>query len=154
MTIDTLSKPFFDDVGVDSKTPVAEAVANLRDAGDRMLRPFVLAVTAPPRSRYEAHERRTVHHRRPREGGILVYETFMRGNEQLRRPSNPAFLLELHELLRAFGDLWVVAFEQGRIHRRSSSRRPAPHPVESVGKNEEGSSERACPRSGEPQLPR
>jgi SAM-dependent methyltransferase len=49
------------------------------------------------------------------EGGVLVYETFMQGNEQLRRPSNPAFLLEPHELLRAFADLWLVAFEQGRI---------------------------------------
>jgi SAM-dependent methyltransferase len=33
-------------------------------------------------------------------GGILVYETFQRGNERYGRPSNPDFLLEPGELLR------------------------------------------------------
>lgn len=33
-------------------------------------------------------------------GGLLIYETFQRGNEQFGRPSNPAFLLEPGELLR------------------------------------------------------
>jgi glucoamylase len=41
VSIDTLSKPFFDDVGVGSSTPIAEAVTKLRDAGDRMLRDVV-----------------------------------------------------------------------------------------------------------------
>jgi SAM-dependent methyltransferase len=47
--------------------------------------------------------------------GVLLYETFMRGNERLGKPSSPAFLLEPGELLAAFGALTVVAFEQGRV---------------------------------------
>jgi SAM-dependent methyltransferase len=47
-------------------------------------------------------------------GGVLLYETFMRGNERYGRPANPAFLLEPGELWRAFGGLHVIAFEQGR----------------------------------------
>jgi SAM-dependent methyltransferase len=46
--------------------------------------------------------------------GVLLYETFARGNEAYGRPANPDFLLEPAELLRAFGErLTVVAFEQG-----------------------------------------
>jgi SAM-dependent methyltransferase len=47
-------------------------------------------------------------------GGVLIYETFMHGNERYGKPSNPAFLLRPGELWRAFGGLHVVAFEQGR----------------------------------------
>jgi SAM-dependent methyltransferase len=47
------------------------------------------------------------------EGGTLIYETFMLGNERYGRPSNPNFLLRPGELLEAFGALTVVAFEQG-----------------------------------------
>ena len=47
------------------------------------------------------------------EGGVLIYETFMAGNERYGRPSNPNFLLKPGELLQAFGALSVVAFEQG-----------------------------------------
>ena len=51
-------------------------------------------------------------------GGVLIYETFVLGNERYGRPSNPRFLLERDELLRAFGhDLVVVAYEQGRTNR-------------------------------------
>src|SRR5690606_33554153 len=32
-------------------------------------------------------------------GGVLIYETFARGNERYGRPSNPAFLLVAGELL-------------------------------------------------------
>jgi hypothetical protein len=32
--------------------------------------------------------------------GVLLYETFARGNEAYGRPSNPDFLLEKDELLR------------------------------------------------------
>ena len=46
--------------------------------------------------------------------GVLIYETFMSGNERYGKPSNPAFLLRAGELLDAFGALHVVAFEQGR----------------------------------------
>ncbi len=51
------------------------------------------------------------------EGGVLIYETFMAGNERYGRPSNPQFLLRPGELLEAFGALSVVAFEQGTIER-------------------------------------
>jgi SAM-dependent methyltransferase len=51
-----------------------------------------------------------------RPGGLLVYETFMLGNERFGRPSNPEFLLRPGELLGAVqGQLEVVAFEQGEV---------------------------------------
>ncbi|MCX7891435.1 MAG: class I SAM-dependent methyltransferase [Burkholderiales bacterium] len=51
-------------------------------------------------------------------GGRLVYETFMRGNERFRRPSNPAFLLQPGELLEVVhGRMAVLAFEQGEVVR-------------------------------------
>jgi SAM-dependent methyltransferase len=49
------------------------------------------------------------------EGGVLIYETFMAGNERFGKPSNPAFLLRPGELLDAFGDLAVRGFEEGRV---------------------------------------
>ena len=51
------------------------------------------------------------------ESGVLIYETFMAGNERFGRPSNPAFLLRPGELLEAFGALSVVAFEQGVVEK-------------------------------------
>lgn len=49
--------------------------------------------------------------------GVLIYETFMVGNERFGRPSNPDFLLEPNELLNVFaGRLRIVAFEQGEVH--------------------------------------
>jgi hypothetical protein len=51
------------------------------------------------------------------EGGVLIYETFMTGNERYGRPSNPAYLLQPGELLHAFKALTVVAFEQGGVAR-------------------------------------
>jgi SAM-dependent methyltransferase len=54
--------------------------------------------------------------------GILLYETFARGNEVYGRPANPDFLLAPGELLTTIGDrLRVVAFEQGVV----TSARPA-----------------------------
>lgn len=48
--------------------------------------------------------------------GLLLYETFMTGNERFGRPTNPDFLLRPGELLAAFLDrLQVVAFEQGIV---------------------------------------
>ena len=46
-------------------------------------------------------------------GGVLIYETFADGQEHFGRPSRPEFLLARGELLRAFADLQVVAFEEG-----------------------------------------
>lgn len=55
-------------------------------------------------------------------GGLLVYETFARGNERFGKPSNPAFLLEPGELLEAVrGRLRVLAYED----RVVSEPRPA-----------------------------
>lgn len=46
-------------------------------------------------------------------GGILIYETFMLGNEAYGRPSHPDFLLRSNELLTVAADLDVLGFEQG-----------------------------------------
>ena len=46
-------------------------------------------------------------------GGVLIYETFMAGNERFGKPSNPAFLLAPGELWAAFAGLHIIAFEQG-----------------------------------------
>ena len=51
------------------------------------------------------------------EGGVLIYETFMAGNERYGRPSNPAFLLRPAELLQAFPELAPLGFEQGLAER-------------------------------------
>lgn len=70
------------------------------------------------------------------DGGILIYETFMVGNEKFGKPSNPAFLLRPGELLEAFSGLTVAAFEQGVVERpkpaavqRLCARRGAIHGV-------------------------
>jgi SAM-dependent methyltransferase len=49
------------------------------------------------------------------ENGILIYETFMLGNERFGKPSNPEFLLRPRELLDAFKGLTVRAFEEGEV---------------------------------------
>lgn len=48
--------------------------------------------------------------------GVLIYETFARGNERFGKPSNPAFLLQPGELLEGVrGRLRVVAYEELEI---------------------------------------
>ncbi|QDO97829.1 class I SAM-dependent methyltransferase [Ferrovibrio terrae] len=63
--------------------------------------------------------------------GVLIYETFMRGNERFGKPSNPDFLLAPHELLdwcREAG-FEIRAFEQGEeanaVRQRICAVRPA-----------------------------
>ena len=51
------------------------------------------------------------------DGGVLIYETFMIGNERYGKPSNPQFLLRPGELLQAFAALTVAGFEQGIVER-------------------------------------
>lgn len=55
--------------------------------------------------------------------GVLIYETFMVGNERYGRPANPQFLLRSGESLawvQARG--WrVVAFEEGQVDRPRAS---------------------------------
>ena len=51
-------------------------------------------------------------------GGVLIYETFLAGNERYGKPSNPEFLLKRDELLDAFGsDMSVAGYEQGLVFR-------------------------------------
>jgi SAM-dependent methyltransferase len=52
------------------------------------------------------------------EGGLLLYETFARGNEAYGRPTNPDFLLRLGELIEVVrGRLQIVAYEHGYVDR-------------------------------------
>ncbi|MDK9697597.1 MAG: class I SAM-dependent methyltransferase [Siculibacillus sp.] len=56
-------------------------------------------------------------HRLVAADGILLHETFARGQERFGKPSNPAFMLAANELLapEILGDLVVVAYEQGEL---------------------------------------
>ena len=48
-------------------------------------------------------------------GGVLLFDTFGKGNETVGRPRNPDFLLHPGELLDAFGaKLRIVAYEHGQ----------------------------------------
>ena len=72
-----------------------------------------------------------------RPGGMLIYETFMLGNERFGKPSNPDFLLRPYELLdwaRTWGQ--VLAFEQGEIAQ------PAPAMIQRVCATRAGSPSR------------
>jgi SAM-dependent methyltransferase len=56
------------------------------------------------------------------EDGVLLYDTFARGNEAYGKPTNPDFLLEPGELIEAVrGRLQIVAYEHGHLER--------PHPA-------------------------
>jgi SAM-dependent methyltransferase len=47
--------------------------------------------------------------------GLLLYETFARGNQRFGKPSNPEFLLAAGELLAHVDGLHVLAFEDGMV---------------------------------------
>ncbi len=52
------------------------------------------------------------------DGGVLIYETFARGNEKYRRPRNPDHLLMNDELIELVKDRFrIVCFEQGFIEK-------------------------------------
>jgi SAM-dependent methyltransferase len=53
--------------------------------------------------------------------GVLIYETFALGQESFGRPQKRDFLLTPGELLRAFSQFQVVAYEHG-IDRRGQAR--------------------------------
>jgi SAM-dependent methyltransferase len=60
-------------------------------------------------------------------GGVLLYETFARGNEQFGHPRNPDFLLEPGELLEAVrGELRVAAYEDLIVEE------PAPKAIQRI----------------------
>ncbi|MFM8766922.1 MAG: class I SAM-dependent methyltransferase [Rubrivivax sp.] len=48
-------------------------------------------------------------------GGLLIYETFGRGNARFGRPSRPEFLLQPGELLQATQGLRVLGYEDGYL---------------------------------------
>ena len=48
-------------------------------------------------------------------GGLLLYETFARGNERFGRPARPEFLLQPGELLSLCHGLQIVAYEHGLL---------------------------------------
>ena len=49
-------------------------------------------------------------------GGVLIYQTFMEGNEAYGRPNNPNFLLKKNELKNVFKkQLNIVAFTEGYV---------------------------------------
>jgi len=48
-----------------------------------------------------------------RDGGMVVFETFLREQAELGHPRNPDFLLERGELARAFSDFELLAYEEG-----------------------------------------
>jgi len=50
--------------------------------------------------------------------GVMIYETFMVGNERFSRPSNPEYLLRAGELLDLMHKRFtVIAFEQGEVEQ-------------------------------------
>jgi SAM-dependent methyltransferase len=53
------------------------------------------------------------------EGGVLLCETFARGNEAFGRPRNPDHLLQRGELLHLAAGLTVVAYEDGIVEGRA-----------------------------------
>jgi hypothetical protein len=65
---------------------------------------------------------------------VLLHETFAQGNETVGKPSRPDFLLAPGELLRAYGELRTVAFEDGfiatppRFVQRIAAVKPGPAP--------------------------
>ncbi len=72
--------------------------------------------------------------------GVLIYETFMVGNERFGKPGNPDFLLQPGELLEAFKDKSTfMAFEQGykahpseRMIQRVAAVRRSPAPSDDL----------------------
>lgn len=80
------------------------------------------------------------------DGGLLIYETFARGNQTVGKPSNPAFLLEPGELLAAAQGLRVLGYEDGfldgpprfvqriaAVRERSAADGPARYPLHAPG---------------------
>ena len=74
------------------------------------------------------------------DGGILLYETFGCEQPTHGRPTNPQFLLQPLELIRAFGDLHIVAYEDvvldgpKRHVQRLAAQRRHPAPAASTAK--------------------
>ena len=52
-----------------------------------------------------------------RPGGVLIYETFARGNAAFGHPRNPAYLLKPGELLKIAreAEMTIIAYQYGRV---------------------------------------
>jgi tellurite methyltransferase len=55
-------------------------------------------------------------------GGILIYETFLKRQNEVDRPRNPAFLLDDGELLSLFPGFTTIFYEEG-AHDRAGKKR-------------------------------
>lgn len=56
-------------------------------------------------------------------GGVVIFDTFMIGNEEYGRPTNSKFLLKSGELKDAFADMDIIAFEEGYVDNPSPAMR-------------------------------
>ena len=54
-----------------------------------------------------------------RRGGVVVFETFIRDQQQLGHPRNPAFLLERGELARSSTISRLLVYDEGRFETES-----------------------------------
>ena len=81
-------------------------------------------------------------------GGLLIYETFMRGNERFGKPSSLEFLLGADELLqRVEGAFSVIAFEQGEVAQ------PKPAMIQRICAVRCADADPALPRIDQPLIP-
>lgn len=95
------------DLSTDDRVEIIKADL---EAGDWPFRDRVFEGIVVTNYLYRPHLPRLVESLTP--GGVLIYETFARGNEKLGRPRNPAFLLRPAELLDAFAPrLTILAYE-------------------------------------------
>jgi len=56
-----------------------------------------------------------------RSGGVVIFETYLIGQEAIGHPKNPAYLLRYNELLNAFRDLRVLWYREGKFTDGSES---------------------------------
>ena len=55
-----------------------------------------------------------------RNGGIIVYETFIIDQIQFGRPRNPEYLLKYNELLHMFSDFRCLRYREGIVENRKA----------------------------------
>lgn len=55
-----------------------------------------------------------------REGGVIVYETYITDQKRFGRPKNPDHLLKYNELINAFRDLRCLRYFEGIVENRKA----------------------------------
>jgi len=50
-----------------------------------------------------------------RPGGVVIFETYLLGQQAIGHPKNPAYLLGYNELLNAFRDFRVLWYREGKF---------------------------------------